>query len=222
MSAMNASRQEISNWVHRIELVTGRSRWVPRMSPMEELVCCMLSQSSSDVASFPAFTRLREKCPEWRDVESMDVAELAMVIQRAGLANQKANAIQGTLRAIREKFGDYTLEPLREYESEAALEWLTTLPGVGPKTANLVLCFCFFRQTIPVDTHVHRVAGRLGMIPTGISAVAASKILAKQVDPEYAFRFHMALIQFGRQVCLARQPRCAECTLRLDCPGRVT
>lgn len=188
---------------------------------MEELICCMLSQSSSDVASFPAFTRLRESCPDWRKVETMPVVELSQLIHRAGLANQKAKAIQGTLSAIREKFGEYTLEPLRKYETDAATEWLTSLPGVGPKTAHLVLCFCFFRQTIPVDTHVHRVAGRLGMIPPGTSAVAASKMLAARVEPEDAYRFHMALIQFGRLVCTARQPRCAECILRLDCPGRM-
>lgn len=194
---------EIRRLVERLEEVLGRPRRIARFDPLEELVSCILSQHTTDAASFPAFTRLRETYEDWADIAAAQPAEVAKVIARAGLANQKAKSIIGCLRAIKEKTGAYSLEVLRDMPTLQARDWLTELPGVGPKTASIVLCFSFGRETIPVDTHVFRVAKRLGILPETIDEKKSHDVLLELVPEDLAFRFHVALIQHGRTVCRA-------------------
>lgn len=201
-----------------LESVHGRARYVPRFDPLEELVSCILSQHSSDAASFPTFTRLRTRYPDWAELASTDPATLADVIRKAGLANQKAKAILGALAAIRETMGDYTLEPLRHWSTEDAENWLLSLPGVGPKTAAIVLCFALGRHAVPVDTHVSRVSQRLGLIPAGTDDKTAHQLLKRMVPVGDAFRFHLALIQHGRKICRAKKPLCVQCPVSHLCP----
>lgn len=186
---------------------------------MEELICCILSQSSSDTSSFPAFTRLRAAFPEWGDMVTASADDLAFHIKAAGLVNQKTKGIQGCLREIHLRTGSFSLEVLWDMPDEEAFEWLTSLPGVGHKTASIVLCFSFGRPAIPVDTHVLRVSKRLGLVDQKASDSKAHKTLLTLVRKEDAWRFHILLIQHGRTLCRALKPSCKDCPL-IECPSR--
>jgi endonuclease-3 len=204
--------------VERLESVHGRPRYLPRFDPMDELVSCILSQHSADANSFPAFTHLRETYPEWEDVVAVGPERLAEVIRGAGLANQKAKNILGCLREINARTGGYTLDVLRDMPTLEARDWLRSLPGVGPKTASIVLCFALGRETIPVDTHVYRVSWRLGIIPEDLGEVKAHEVLMEEVPPDMAFRYHVTLIQHGRVTCRAPLPLCEQCNVTDACP----
>jgi endonuclease III len=185
---------------------------IARFDPLEELVSCILSQHTTDAKSFPAFTRLRESFEDWQDVVDAGPAKVAPVIWDAGLANGKSKYIVGSLIKIKEEFGDYTLEPLRRMPMLEARAWLMSLPGVGPKTASIVLCFALGRDAIPVDTHIYRVSWRIGLIEE-VGENKAHDLLLEVVPSELAFRYHTALIQHGRLVCKAPLPLCQDCTV---------
>jgi len=204
--------------VKTLETQYGWPRYVNRFDPVDELICCILSQHSADANSFPAFTLLRSTLPEWEDVVQAGPERVAEIVKGAGLANQKGKFIVGSLKALNEAFGDYTLDPLRVMPVPEAMAWLQTLPGVGPKTAAIVLCFGFGKGVIPVDTHVHRVSMRLGLIGPKTTANQAHDDLLKVVPAELAFAYHSLLIQHGRMVCRAPRPRCAECAVAAPCP----
>lgn len=197
------------------EYGTGDER--QRLDPLDELISCILSQHTSDAASFPTFFRLRERFPTWEQVARLDEQRLANEIRGAGLANQKARSIRAVLRELRKRFGGYTLEPLRQMEMDDARRFLVSLPGVGPKTAAIVLCFGFGWPAIPVDTHVFRVAWRLGLIEKRVGAERAHDLLQRMVPPDLAYRFHVALIRHGRRTCHARKPACGNCVVRRRC-----
>jgi len=185
---------------------------------MDELVSCILSQHTSDANSLPAFYRLKEAYPTYEAMAAAPAEAIAAVIHRAGLANQKAKSIRKALLGIQKRTGGYSIDHLAGMPVFEARAWLEELPGVGPKTASIVLCFSFGMEAIPVDTHVHRVALRLGFLPPKMNAETAHNALLALVPKGLAYRFHMALIQHGRAVCRAPKPRCAECFLVGECP----
>lgn len=201
----------------RLEDYYGHQRYVPRFAPMDELVCCILSQHSADVNSFPTFTSLRERWPEWDDLAQADPSQVAATIKNAGLANQKTKTILSALAAIKASFGAYTLEPLRAMSVAEGTDFLRALPGIGPKTAAIVLCLALGKHAVPVDTHVHRVSLRLGMVPEGTTADKAHPLLAEALPEGRAFQFHVALLDHGRQTCFAQSPRCEGCPVRNMC-----
>lgn len=211
------SHPPIAPILDRLEQAYGAARWLNRFEPMEELVSCVLSQHTTDINSFPAFRNLRVTFADWADIEHAPAVAVEAAIRRAGMAATKAKHLQALLRQIRESFGGYHLEPLRTMPVDEARAWLQALPGVGPKTASIVLCFAFGQGAIPVDTHVYRVSWRLGWIPETLGEAKAHDVLLAQVAPEDAFRFHTALIQHGRKVCQAPLPRCSECVLTDQC-----
>lgn len=196
----------------------GKARFISRFDPLDELVSCILSQNTADANSFPAFTRLRTDFPTWDEVVKAGPEGIIDSIRKAGLSTQKSKAIIGSLQRIRDCFGSYTLEPLRQMDLLKAREWLEQLPGVGPKTASIVLCFSFGRPAIPVDTHVHRVGQRLGFIPDGMDEKKSHDHLLGAVSPTDAYRFHSLLIQHGRHVCRAPLPECQICVVQSGCP----
>ena len=199
--------------LQRLEQRYGRPRMISRFDPMEELISCILSQHTTDANSFPAFTRLKETFPEWNQMVEAGAPAVAEVIRKAGLANQKSRSIVSCLQQIKERTGTYSLDLLRDMSMHEGRKWLMSLPGVGPKTASIVLCFSFGMGAIPVDTHVYRVSWRLGIIPDSLGEAKAHDALLLVVPEELAFRFHTALIQHGRMTCRAPLPICQECPI---------
>lgn len=197
----------------RLELEHGTAEWRPTFGPEDELVSCILSQHTSDTNTFRAFALLKEKYPAWEAVIAAPTEELVETIRGAGLANTKAPRIQAVLRQIREQEGSLSLDRLKTMSDADARAYLMNLPGVGPKTAAIVLCFALGRPVIPVDTHVFRVSWRLGLIPKKAGEAKAHDLLQPQVPDELVFRFHVALIRHGRAICKAPVPRCEECPL---------
>jgi endonuclease-3 len=164
-----------------------------------------------------AYEQLREQFPSWTDVRDAPEEEVVEAIRPAGLGPTKGPRIQGALRRITEREGEINLDFLREMSTKEARRWLTNLPGVGPKTAAIVLCFALGKPAFPVDTHVHRVSGRLGLIPESASREKAHDILEEIVPKEHYYVFHLNLIAHGRAICHARGPECERCVLRDVC-----
>jgi endonuclease-3 len=178
----------------------------------------VLSQHTSDVNSERAFDSLRARFSDWEAVRLAPVAEVADAIRSGGLAVVKALRIRRILTQILDARGELSLEFLRGLCLAEARTFLRGLDGVGPKSAACVLLFSLNQPAMPVDTHVHRVAGRLGLIPPRMSADAAHEQLERMVPPEDVYRFHVGLIRHGRAICKAQRPRCSECPLNLLCP----
>ncbi len=195
----------------------GEPRPSPR-DPIATLVLTILSQNTNDRNRDRAFSRLRERFSTWEAVLAADVDEIKDAIRTAGLADQKARTIKRALAHIVACRCHLELDFLREMSVPEALDWLTAIRGVGPKTAAIVLLFALGMPAFPVDTHVHRVSMRLGLIPARSGRERAHVVLADLLPPELYYPFHINLIRHGRAVCTARKPRCANCTLRDLCP----
>jgi endonuclease-3 len=196
----------------------GRVAPRPSGEPMVELVLTLLSQHTSDHNSGRAFHRLIERFPRWDEVIAAPTAEVEEAIRPGGLAPTKAPRLQELLAAVRERAPGYDLRFLERLPLAAAKAWLRELPGVGPKTAACVLLFALGRPALPVDTHVDRVARRLGLVPPGVSVERAHELLEAQLQPRQVYAFHVDLIQHGRRTCHARQPACERCPLLARCP----
>jgi endonuclease III len=194
-----------------------------RLEPLDELVATILSQHTSDINTARAYASLRARFPTWDEVVEADTAAVEDAIRSGGLAVQKAPRIQLALQAVHSESGAYDLGWLARRETEDALEWLVSLPGVGPKTAACVLLFSLDRPVMPVDTHVGRVATRLGALAERTSALAALRQLTTLVDPpERMLEAHLLLIDHGRDLCKALRPRCDECPVRDLCAYGTT
>lgn len=188
-----------------------------RLAPVDELVCTILSQNTNDVNRDVAFDRLKARFPEWVAARDAPVAQVEEAIRPAGLAGQKAPAIQRALQAITRERGEISLDFLEDLPLSAARDWLTSIKGVGPKTAAIVLLFAFDRPAFPVDTHVHRVSHRLGLIGPRVSRERAHGVLEALAPPKTFYTLHLNMITHGRRICQARQPKCEDCSLRDLC-----
>ena len=189
----------------------------PSLPIVDELIATVLSQHTSDRNSERAFAGLKAAFPAWEQVLDAPAEALADVIRSGGIADQKARRIQRILGEIREREGRIDLGRLCDLDDAAVQEYLTSLPGVGPKTAACVLVFAMGRAAFPVDTHVHRVAVRLGWLPPRTTAAAAHQVLTPVVPPGIRYDLHLALITHGREVCKSQRPRCGACVLRDRC-----
>ena len=198
----------------------GPVEWSPRYDPASELVSTILSQHTSDVNSGHAFDNLMESFGSLESVAEAPVEQIENAIRIGGLAKVKAPRIKAVLKQVADEVGSYDLSFLREMPLEEAKAWLKKLTGVGPKTAAIILCFSLGMPAMPVDTHIHRVSKRLGLIGPKVTAEQAHDILEQMVAPEEVFAFHVYLIRHGRQVCKAQRPRCEACVLSWGCPSR--
>ncbi|MEX2230473.1 MAG: endonuclease III [Dehalococcoidia bacterium] len=196
----------------------GRAPQQASHDPVFELVLTLLSQHTSDHNSGQAMHRLIERFPAWDDVLAAPVAEVEDAIRPGGLAPTKSKRLQELLAEVRRRAPGWDLEHLRELPLEDAKSWLTSLPGVGPKTAACVLLFALERPALPVDTHVERVAKRLGLVPPKMPADKAHAALEAMLEPDDVYAFHVDLIQHGRRTCHARRPLCEACVLEPRCP----
>ncbi len=192
----------------------------PSGDPLSELILTLLSQNTSDVNSGRAFISLMRRFPSWRAMAEAPLAEIEAAIRPGGLARQKAPRIQAVLRAVEARFPDFDLGVLCALPLEEVRAWLRSLPGVGPKTAACVLLFSLGFPALPVDTHVERVAKRLGLVPERMTAERAHGHLEALVRPSDYYIFHMLLIKHGRRTCSARRPACSRCPL-VECPARA-
>lgn len=205
--------------VHRRLLQAyGEPRWRHPLPPVDELVSTILSQNTNDVNRDRAFVALREAFPTWEAVRDAPARDVVRTIRPAGLANQKGPRIQAALRAITEERGSLNLRFLRRMPPEQALAWLMRFKGVGRKTASIVLLFSLGMPAFPVDTHIYRISGRLGLRPERSGLEQAHDLLARTFPPETYYAAHLNLIRHGREVCHARRPACPTCTLRRMCP----
>lgn len=196
--------------------------WRRRNPPVDELVTTLLSHSTTDANERRAFAQLRASFPTWDDVRRAPPEEVMEAVRPAGMPTQKGPRIQRALDAVAQDPRAGDLEWLGEIPLDRAMAWLTALDGVGPKTAACVLSFSFNRPVLPVDTHVHRIALRLHVVPPGTSATTTQERLSRWVPAGEIFATHMCMIRLGRSVCRARTPRCTECPLLTLCPtGRV-
>ncbi len=209
--------------VHRRLLAFyGRPEWRAPLQPLDELISTILSQNTNDRNRDLAYNRLREALPTWEAVRDADPQTVIEAVRSAGLANQKGPRIQGVLRQISAERGNLDLNFLKELPQAEAHAWLVRFKGVGPKTAAIVLQFSLGMAAFPVDTHVHRVSGRLGLRPPKMNAEQAHPFLAALFAAEDYGPAHLNIIRLGREMCHARKPECARCPLREICPSATS
>ena len=197
----------------RLNQVFGYPEWRNPLPALDELVSTFLSQNTNDLNRDKAFDAIRARYANWDEVCEADPDEFMQVIRVAGLANQKGPNIQAALRRIREERGEIDLEWLKELPVEEAREWLLSFKGVGRKTAAIVLLFSLGRPAFPVDTHIYRVSGRIGLRPLGLDVENTHKYLEAAADPADYYALHLNLIRLGREICQARKPACFRCPL---------
>ena len=210
-------REEVRAVQRLLREEQGPFRPKPGLPVLDELVATVLSQHTSDRNSERAFASLRERFPEWGDVLAAPAGAVADAIRTGGIADQKAARIQRILATVREREGRLDLARLHELDDGAVEAYLTSLPGVGPKTAACVLTFSMDRAAFPVDTHVHRVVTRLGWVPARATAEQAHAALRELVPADIRYDLHLGLIAHGRGVCRPRRPACERCVLRSRC-----
>lgn len=206
--------------VGRLTKAYGPQRWEPRLGPLDELLFTVLTQHTSDSNAEVAYRSMRSRYPTWEEVLDADTDELTASIRSGGLANQKAPRIQAILGTILERRSSLELGFLGGLPLEEAKEWLGTLPGVGPKTAAVVLAFSLGMPAMPVDTHIYRVSRRLGLLSLRMGVEEAHRVMEAQVPPERIYEYHVLLITHGRQTCKAQRPLCGKCVLADVCPSR--
>ena len=199
----------------RLIAAYGVQPLVPRRDPMHELISTMLSHRTTQHNEDVAYHRMMDRYGSYEVVRDAPVDELAQTIDVANFAYPKAVNIKETLRRIIAERGTANIDFLADLPPAEGLAWLMDLPGVGIKTASLVLLFCFAKPLIPVDTHVHRVSGRLGLIGPKVTPAAAHLLLLELLpnDPPVLFSFHINMLRHGQQVCIWGTPRCERCVL---------
>jgi endonuclease-3 len=191
---------------------------VPRQAgslppPLDMLIATVLSQNTNDKNSHRAYRQLRDRYPTWEKVAAAPLASLKALLKSGGMANQKSHRIKEILATVKSRFGIYSLSALRMWTNDRVMRELTTINGIGPKTAACVLLFSLGRDIFPVDTHVHRLCRRLGLSPGSKTPEETFERMKKLVPAGKGYAFHTNLIRFGRKVCRSNTPACQICPL---------
>ncbi len=197
----------------RLLEVYGEPIWRNPLPAIDELVSTILSQNTNDINRDRGYNALRAKFKTWEEVRDAHPQDVIDAIRPAGLANQKGPRIQQVLRSITEERGSLDLSFLGDLSVEESRAWLTRFNGVGPKTAAIVLCFSLGKPAFPVDTHIYRVTGRIGLRPERMTVEQAHPHLESLFPPETYYPAHLNIIRLGREICQARRPRCEVCPL---------
>ena len=193
----------------------------PRLDPAHELTFTVLSQHTSDINSERAFRQLMNRFENLHAVAAAQVDEIESAISVGGLAKIKAPRIKAILTRVLElNENSFDLSFLAEMPLDDAKAWLRQLPGIGPKSAGIILNFSLGMPAMAVDTHIYRVAQRLGLIGPKVNANQAHDVLEAAVEPDQVFPFHISFITHGRQVCKAQRPKCEDCVISFGCPSR--
>lgn len=201
----------------RLNEVYGEPVWRGPLPPIDELISTILSQNTNDVNRDRAFHTLRERFPTWESVMNAPEAEIIAAVRVAGLANQKGPRIKAVLNQINQEVGSLDLSFLADLPLEDARNWLLRFKGVGRKTAAIVLQFALNRPAFPVDTHIYRVTGRLGVRPSSMDVEKTHLHLEELIDPADYYAGHLNLIRLGRETCHPRKPGCPACPVREFC-----
>jgi len=204
--------------LRRLRRAYGEPPAPRRLPPLDELVLTVLSQNTNDVNRDRAYADLRARFPAWDDVADAPLPAIARAIRHGGLGPTKSVRLREILRTLRDRGIPLDARAFAKMRSAALWDLLVGLKGVGPKTAACVLLFSLGRPYFPVDTHVHRVTRRLGLVPDEADAVKAQALIQAAVAPKDTYDLHMLLIRHGREVCLARRPLCSRCPLNDICP----
>jgi len=211
----------IKEVIKLLEQEYGPREWHARRDPVDVLIETILSQNTSDANSGRAFASLKASFANWEAVASAPAEHIARVIKSGGLFQIKAARIKQVLEQIEKEQGRISLDSLKSMSTAEAEDYLMRLPGVGHKTASCVLLFSLGKPSLPVDTHVFRVAKRLGLIDSRVSIEKAPSLLQEQIPPSKVYQFHIYMIEHGRRICCARQPQCAKCILNRICPSSL-
>jgi endonuclease III len=195
----------------------GNPSWRETLPILDELISTILSQNTNDTNRDRAFIKLKERFSSWENVRDAEVDEVIEAIRSAGLANQKGPRIQKILREITVERGSLELDFLNDLPTDEAMDWLMRFNGVGPKTASIVLLFSLGKEAFPVDTHIQRVTGRIGLRPEKMTVEQAHQHLAELFPPETYQAAHLNIIRLGREVCHPRRPACESCVLKSLC-----
>ena len=219
---MADTKWEYETWVRKIRQrlieAFGMPEWRNPLPAVDELVSTILSQNTNDVNRDAAFNQLQERFPNWVSVMEADSEAVVDAIRTAGLANQKGPRIQQALKDISDATGgELDLDFLKELPREKARQWLMDLKGVGPKTAAIVLLFSLGIPAFPVDTHIYRVTGRIGIRPDDLSVEKTHTYLEARVPEEAFYDLHLNIIRLGREVCGARKWHCYRCPVEDLC-----
>ncbi len=212
----------IEEVIKLLEQEYGACRWQSNRDPIHVLIETILSQNTSDANSGRAFASLKASFDSWEAVASAPVERIARVIKCGGLSQIKAARIKQVLWQIEREQGRISLDSLKSKTMTEAEDYLMSLPGVGRKTARCVLLFSFGKPSLPVDTHIFRVAKRLELINSRVSIDKAPGLLQERIPPPKIYQFHVHMIEHGRQICHARQPRCNDCILSRICPTSLS
>ncbi|MGZ6346099.1 MAG: endonuclease III domain-containing protein [Anaerolineales bacterium] len=210
--------EKLARQVHqRLLDFYGQPVWRDSLPPVDELISTILSQNTNDTNRDRAFKSLVGNFPTWEGVRDARPSSVIAAIHMAGLSNQKGPRIQQVLKEITVERGSLDLGFLKELPLEEARAWLMKHKGVGPKTAAIVLLFSLGRPAFPVDTHIFRVTGRIGLLPDNMTVTQAHPHLEILFPPEAYYAAHLNIIRLGREICVARHPACPRCPLRTLC-----
>lgn len=210
---MNSLAERAIRIHERLLAFYGEPIWRNPLPAVDELVSTILSQNTNDINRDRGFNALRTKFPTWEEVRDAHPQDVIDAIRSAGLANQKGPRIQQVLRSITEERGSLDLSFLGDLSVDEARAWLTRFHGVGPKTAAIVLCFALGKPAFPVDTHIYRVTGRIGLRPERMTVEQAHPHLESLFPPETYYPAHLNIIRLGREICTARRPYCERCPI---------
>jgi endonuclease-3 len=210
-------RALIKTVLDELNRVYGYPVWRDPLPAIDELVSTILSQNTNDVNRDRAFHNLRSRFPSWEAVMHAPEEEIIDAVRVAGLANQKGPRIKAVLQQIKVEVGSLDLSFLADLPLEEARDWLLRFKGVGRKTSAIVLQFALNRPAFPVDTHIYRVSGRLGIRPAGMNVEKAHQLMEQLVEPADYYAGHLNLIRLGRETCHPRKPDCPNCPVLEYC-----
>lgn len=217
--ADDALREKTKITYERLVALYGPVPLAPRREPMHELISTMLSHRTTQANEARAFQQMWDRFGSWEAIRDAPLGDLIDAIEPSNFPETKAPRIQAALRQIIAERGEASIDFLADLPADEGLAWLMALPGVGIKTASLVLLFCFAKPVLPVDTHVHRVSQRVGLIGATVGPAPAHAALLALLppDPYVLFNFHVALLKHGQRICIWRSPRCELCPLTAIC-----
>ena len=199
-----------------LEARFGVPQWDGPCDPLDSMVLTILSQSTSDTNRDMAYRGLRKRFKSWKEAAQADPKQIADAIRCGGLANQKSVVIKNFLAWANHTFGAYTIDPICDMKEQEAYDIFCKHPGIGVKTVAVTLLFACGRDVFPVDTHVNRVCGRLGVVPASSPPHKTHWLMQPHVPPGKGHSLHLNVIRLGREIC-KKIPRCPACPLDRIC-----